>query len=119
MNPEPPRTCTCEMCRLAARIEAATAGTPEEVRATMRHLLGLYISADEDATYWKMRHEGTWPDGRQHTLLDAAREAYNFLNGWLGHERAEGRETDPDAERAFAMLGTFTDRFYPPEPPKS
>lgn len=60
--------CDCGSCQYTRRIEAAINPQTAEARAALDDLFGQLAGAEMDATYWRLKFQGRWPDGarRQH-----------------------------------------------------
>ena len=58
-------TCRCESCRFTAKVARIQSRLPDADRAVIEELLLKWAHADTDASYYRARLDGTWPDAER------------------------------------------------------
>jgi len=55
------KECNCELCKMSRRIQAEWNNMTLTTQAIVEELYSGMANAEEDATFWRMRHHGQWP----------------------------------------------------------
>ena len=75
--------CKCRLCKISRRIKAEWDGMTVGTQKLVEELYEAMANAEEDATYWRMRHHGDWVccegnkqilDGTLKTLCESSAE---------------------------------------------
>ena len=61
------KTCNCSVCRYSKKIRAlARRQTTLRDKKMVAELYNLFIHAEDDRDYWKLKAKGLWPPGEKH-----------------------------------------------------